>query len=117
MGKGPSVLGKGLEKGTGKGKGKDADAGTGNLTWAARLRLEQSGWVCPACGGKTFAEKETCGRCGRHRWHDNAEDHEEGMCGKLLKTMYGTRDAAACWEAFYTDILLRLDFELKLIGI
>ena len=32
------------------------------------------------------------------------EDHEEGMCGKLLKTMYGTRDAAACWEAFYTDI-------------
>ena len=22
------------------------------------------------------------------------EDHEDGMCGKLVKSMYGTRDAA-----------------------
>ena len=26
------------------------------------------------------------------------EDMEEGMCGKLLKSMYGTRDAAHNWE-------------------
>ena len=26
------------------------------------------------------------------------EDHEDGMCGKLLKFMYGTRDAAQNWE-------------------
>ena len=26
------------------------------------------------------------------------EDAEEGMCGRLLKSMYGTRDAAQNWE-------------------
>ena len=26
------------------------------------------------------------------------EDNEEGMCGKLCKSMYGTRDAAQNWE-------------------
>ena len=26
------------------------------------------------------------------------EDYEPGMCGKLLKAMYGTRDAAQNWE-------------------
>ena len=26
------------------------------------------------------------------------EDHEEGMVGKLMKSMYGTRDAAQNWE-------------------
>ena len=26
------------------------------------------------------------------------EDTEEGMCGKLCKRMYGTRDAAQNWE-------------------
>ena len=26
------------------------------------------------------------------------EDSEEGMCGRLLKAMYGTRDAAQNWE-------------------
>ena len=25
--------------------------------------------------------------------------------GRLLRTMYGTRDAAACWEAHYSKIL------------
>ena len=30
-----------------------------------------------------------------------AEDWEEGMCGKLNKAMYGTRDAASNWEHKY----------------
>ena len=29
------------------------------------------------------------------------EDQEEGMCGKLMKSMYGTRDAAQNWEQEY----------------
>ena len=27
------------------------------------------------------------------------EDSEPGMCGNLVKTMYGTRDAAQNWES------------------
>ena len=27
-----------------------------------------------------------------------AEDYTEGMCGKFIKAMYGTRDAAQNWE-------------------
>ena len=34
-----------------------------------------------------------------------AEDHVEGMCGLLNRCLYGTRDAAACWEACYTKAL------------
>ena len=26
------------------------------------------------------------------------EDYEEGMCGKLVRSMYGARDAARNWE-------------------
>ena len=37
-----------------------------------------------------------------------AEDHTEGMCGKLVKAMYGTRDAAQDWERKYNDVLARL---------
>ena len=33
------------------------------------------------------------------------EDYEEGMCGRLLKSMYGTRDAAQNWENGYSDFL------------
>ena len=29
------------------------------------------------------------------------EDYEEGMCGRLIKAMYGTRDAAQNWEYEY----------------
>ena len=29
------------------------------------------------------------------------EDAEPGMCGKLVKAMYGTRDAAANWESHF----------------
>ena len=39
-----------------------------------------------------------------------AEDHEPGMVGKLLKTIYGTRDAAAQWEKFYTDVFVAIGF-------
>ena len=28
-------------------------------------------------------------------------DAEPGMCGRLLKSMYGTRDAASNWEDCY----------------
>ena len=31
------------------------------------------------------------------------EDAEPGMCGKLLKSMYGARDAASNWEDCYID--------------
>lgn len=34
------------------------------------------------------------------------EDAEEGMCGKLLKSMYGTRDAAYNWEEEYTQFMI-----------
>ena len=30
------------------------------------------------------------------------EDYEEGMCGKLVGSMYGTRDAARNWGREYT---------------
>ena len=32
-----------------------------------------------------------------------AEDSEEGMCGRLNKAMYGTRDAAQNWEYEYIE--------------
>ena len=32
------------------------------------------------------------------------EQYEEGYCGLLSKSMYGTQDAPACWEAEYTDM-------------
>ena len=39
-----------------------------------------------------------------------AEDQEDGMCGLLHRCLYGTRDAAACWEACYTKALASLGF-------
>ena len=33
-------------------------------------------------------------------------DEEEGMCGKLVKSLQGTRDAAQNWEAAYSEVLL-----------
>jgi hypothetical protein len=39
------------------------------------------------------------------------EDHEEGMCGKLVKAMYGTRDAAQNWELEYTEMLTEAKFK------
>ena len=33
------------------------------------------------------------------------EDDQIGMCGRLLKAMYGTRDAAQNWEHAYVDFL------------
>ena len=32
------------------------------------------------------------------------------MCGKLLKAMYGTRDAAQNWECAYTEFLEGIGF-------
>jgi hypothetical protein len=39
------------------------------------------------------------------------EDAEPGMCGRLNKCMYGTRDAAKRWERTYTDDLVNLGFK------
>jgi hypothetical protein len=33
------------------------------------------------------------------------EDWEEGMCGRLVKSMYGTRDAAFNWETAYSELM------------
>ena len=38
------------------------------------------------------------------------EDASPGMCGKLMKSMYGTRDAAANWEDEYTSFMMSLGF-------
>ena len=39
------------------------------------------------------------------------EDAEEGMCGRLNKSMYGTRDAAQNWEEHYSQAHLDMGFE------
>ena len=38
------------------------------------------------------------------------EDHEEGKCGKLLKSLYGTRDAAQNWERCYVQFMTSVGF-------
>ena len=38
------------------------------------------------------------------------EDAEEGMCGRLNRSMYGTRDAAANWEDKYSSHLESMGF-------
>ena len=38
------------------------------------------------------------------------EDAEEGMCGRLNRSMYGTRDAAANWEDKYSSHLVAQGF-------
>ena len=38
------------------------------------------------------------------------EDYEEGMCGMLIKAMYGTRDAAQNWEFEYVDFMGKIGF-------
>ena len=37
---------------------------------------------------------------------DRAEGDEQ-MCGRLMMSMYGTRDAAINWAAEYTDTLIK----------
>ena len=39
------------------------------------------------------------------------EDAEEGMCGRLLKSMYGTRDAAQNWEWSYVEAMVTMGFK------
>ena len=39
------------------------------------------------------------------------EDQEEGMCGRLVKSMYGTRDAAQNWEEEYCRFMEQLGFQ------
>ncbi len=39
------------------------------------------------------------------------EDHEEGMCGKLGKAMYGARDAAQNWAKECTEMMTEAKFE------
>ena len=40
-----------------------------------------------------------------------AEDAEEGMVGRLQKSLYGTRDAALNWAEAYTKVLLDMGYE------
>ena len=40
------------------------------------------------------------------------EDYEEGMCGELIKAMYGTRDAAQNWEAAYNSFMKESGFSV-----
>ena len=39
------------------------------------------------------------------------EDYAEGMCGKLTKAMYGTRDAAQHWEYEYCELMESIGFK------
>ena len=39
------------------------------------------------------------------------EDREEGKCGKLNKSMYGTRDAAQNWEFAYVEFMEEIGFK------
>ena len=39
------------------------------------------------------------------------EDWEEGMCGKVNKSIYGTRDAAQNWEEEYNDFMVSVGFK------
>ena len=39
------------------------------------------------------------------------EDSEQGKCGLLLKSMYGTRDAAQNWEVEYSEFMAGIGFE------
>lgn len=39
------------------------------------------------------------------------EDQTEGMCGKLNKSMYGTRDAAHDWECEYAGFMINCGSE------
>ena len=38
------------------------------------------------------------------------EDAQEGMCGRLVKSMYGTRDAAQNWERAYSNFMEEAGF-------
>ncbi len=38
---------------------------------------------------------------------EDRQEGDEGCCGKLLMSMYGTRDAAMNWSAEYTDTLIK----------
>ena len=38
------------------------------------------------------------------------EEEEPGMCGKLVKALYGTRDAAQNWEHAYIEFLETVGF-------
>ena len=38
------------------------------------------------------------------------ERQQEGMCAKLRRCLYGTRDAPACWEKFLTKELIKMGF-------
>ena len=38
------------------------------------------------------------------------EDKQAGMRGKLIKAMYGTRDAAQSWECEYVEFMKGIGF-------
>ena len=44
------------------------------------------------------------------------EEAEEGMCAKLLKSMYGTRDAAQNWEEEYVRFMESIGFRRGIVS-
>ena len=44
------------------------------------------------------------------------EDFNEGFCGKLLKAMYGTRDAAQIWEFEHNEVMKEIGFKRGLFN-
>ena len=38
-------------------------------------------------------------------------EEKEGMCGRLLKRMYGTQDASSIWQSNYTELLEQAGFK------
>ena len=43
---------------------------------------------------------------------EDIEPGEEGMCGRLNYSMYGTRRAATNWQAHYTRVLVNNGFSV-----
>lgn len=41
---------------------------------------------------------------------------QEGFCGKLVKSMYGTLDASAIWQRSYTELPIRAGFTKTKLG-
>ena len=44
------------------------------------------------------------------------ERHMEGFCAKLLKSLYGTRDAGANFQRFVMEVLTFLDFAIGIFS-
>ncbi|CAK9030739.1 Putative mitochondrial protein [Durusdinium trenchii] len=62
-------------------------------------------------GAELDLEKVAAARKEELDWVQRQCDQEEGKVRLLLKSMYGTRDAAYIWQQSYTDVLNRAGFK------